>query len=136
MNKNTLIAAAVLIIIIIAVCAWASTLPASAPSNAQGGRTFVATAAYGCDNGKSITASYYDGAPAPAPQEGQPPTPTGSADVSFDGGPRVTLAQTLSADGTRYANADESLVFWSKGNTALVMRNNAMDLAYTNCVAK
>jgi membrane-bound inhibitor of C-type lysozyme len=33
----------------------------------------------------------------------------------------MTLAQTISADGARYANFDESFVFWGKGNGALVL---------------
>ena len=94
----------------------------------------IATATYQCDGGAMITAAYFEGPPAPATAPGQPPTPTGSAQVSLDGGATMTtLQQTISADGVRYANADESFVFWSKGDEALVMRNNAMDLGYTNC---
>ncbi|HEV8677605.1 MAG TPA: MliC family protein [Candidatus Paceibacterota bacterium] len=134
MNRTQLTVAGVLIVIIIAAVAWAYANPAAAPTaSQQTSRTLVATAAYQCDNAKTITAAYYDGGPAPAAQEGQPPTPTGSVDVSLNGGATSTLAQTISADGARYANADESFVFWSKGNTALVMNNNAMDLDYTNC---
>lgn len=44
----------------------------------------------------------------------------------------MTLAQTISADGVRYANADESFVFWTKGNGAFVMEGN--DQTYANCV--
>jgi membrane-bound inhibitor of C-type lysozyme len=55
----------------------------------------------------------------------------------------ITLMQTISADGARYSNGNpqissgqpgaESLVFWSKGNGALIMRDNEMDPTYTNC---
>jgi membrane-bound inhibitor of C-type lysozyme len=43
--------------------------------------------------------------------------------VSFilDGKP-LTLAQTVAASGTRYS--DGTYVFWSKGNSAFVERNN------------
>lgn len=96
----------------------------------------IATATYVCDGGKSITAAFYEGAKAPQPKPGEPPTPTGSVVVSFGEITNLKLMQTLSASGARYANSDESLVFWNKGDTALIMRNNAMDLTYKNCVAK
>jgi membrane-bound inhibitor of C-type lysozyme len=94
--------------------------------------TPIASATYTCDAGKTLAATYYAGTPVTV-APGERPVPTGWAMVSIDGGPEVRLSQTLSADGARYANADESLVFWNKGNEALIMRDNAMDLAYTNC---
>lgn len=96
-------------------------------------RTEVASATYRCDKSKTISAVFYNGPQAPMPAPGQPPTPTGSVDVSLDGGATTTLAQTISADGARYANSDESFVFWNKGDQALIMRNNAMDLSFKNC---
>jgi membrane-bound inhibitor of C-type lysozyme len=57
-------------------------------------------------------------------------------EVSLNSAATTTLFQTISADGIRYANEDESLVFWSKGEEALVMRNNAMDPVYTDCIAQ
>lgn len=99
-------------------------------------RTLVATDTYTCDSNKAITAAYYDGKDAPEPEAGQPPVPTGSVDVSLEKGATTTLMQTISGSGVRYANADESFVFWNKGNTALIMRNNSMDLNYSNCVAQ
>lgn len=99
-------------------------------------RTLIDTVSYICDEGKTITATYYDGPTMPTPAPGEPPVPTGSVDVVLDTSPTTTLMQTLSASGIRYANEDESLVFWSKGNEALVMRHNAMDLTYTNCTAQ
>jgi membrane-bound inhibitor of C-type lysozyme len=98
--------------------------------------TLVATAVYSCDQGKTITAAYFSGPQAPQPKPGQPPTPTGSVDVSLDGGATTTLSQTISADGARYGNAGESLVFWNKGNTALVMKNGSTDTSYSNCATK
>lgn len=135
------------IIVLVALGAWWWTRPApAAPQQAGQGtqaRTLVNTAVYACDKGKTITAAYYSGPAAPKPAPGEPPIPTGSVDVSFDGAPTTTLAQTISADGARYSDGDpqvaqgqpgaETLVFWSKGDSALIMRDNAMDLDYTNC---
>ena len=44
------------------------------------------------------------------------------------------LPQTISADGGRYANADESIVFWNKGNTAFVTEGNLNNITYKDCV--
>jgi len=78
---------------------------------------------YTCDKSRSIMATYY----IPADKS------YGKVKVAIGTSAPITLNQTISASGIRYANSDESLVFWSKGNTALVMRDNQMDLNYTNC---
>ncbi|MFA5841737.1 MAG: MliC family protein [Candidatus Paceibacterota bacterium] len=95
----------------------------------------IATVLYLCDGEKTLSAAYYKGPEAPVPDPGEPPMPTGSIELSIDGQASSTLAQTISVSGIRYANPDESLVFWSKGDSVLIMRNNSMDLDYTNCVA-
>ena len=95
----------------------------------------ITTVSYSCSAGKSITAAYYQGESKPAPSEGQPPIPGGSVALTFsDGRVAMTLAQTISADGARYANADESFIFWSKGNGVLVLENNA-EKSYVGCIA-
>lgn len=47
-------------------------------------------------------------------------------------GRSFTLPRAISGSGARYANSDESLVFWNKGNTAFVTENG-VDV-YTSCV--
>jgi membrane-bound inhibitor of C-type lysozyme len=96
-------------------------------------QTPAATAQYSCSAGNSITAQFYNGTSTPVVQAGQPPVPTGSVQVALSDGRQMTLRQTISADGTRYANADESFVFWSKGNGALVLENN-QEKTYIGCV--
>ncbi len=73
-----------------------------------------------CDEGKSIHAIFY--------KQGVHIWPTNTED-SY-------LLQTISASGARYANVDESLVFWNKGAEALIMHNNEMDLSFKNCKIK
>src|SRR5690606_22118952 len=85
--------------------------------------SLIATVLYSCDEGRTLSVAYYGSASAA----------TGTVDVALDGGATTTLIQTVSASGIRYANTDESFVFWSKGKEALVMRNNVMDLEYANC---
>ena len=100
-----------------------------APEPAQ-----TARISYYCKAGKSITAAYYAGAPAPASAPGEPPAPAGSVALELSDGRSFTLAQTISADGARYANDDESFVFWSRGNGALVLENN-QEQSYLGCIA-
>ena len=44
------------------------------------------------------------------------------------------LPQAMSASGARYANADESIVFWNKGNTAFITEGSPDNITYKDCV--
>ncbi len=126
MNYRTIIFGTILVVIAIAVLRmYAPKALPPAP---------IATASYYCNGGKTISAAYYKGAPAPAPAPGQPPTPTGSVALTLSDGRAMTLAQTISADGARYANAGDAFVFWSRGNGALVLEDG-QEKSYTGCVA-
>ncbi len=93
----------------------------------------VATATYLCDGGKTIMAAYYRGESAPASKPGEPPKPSGVVALKLSDGRAMTLGQTISADGGRYANSGESFVFWSKGNGALVLERDTPS-AFTGCI--
>jgi membrane-bound inhibitor of C-type lysozyme len=92
----------------------------------------IAQATYLCDGGKTIQAAFYKGEEH-AVEPGQPPVPSGSVKLVLSDGRSFDLAKTLSADGGRYANADESFVFWDKGDTALVLENGA-EKDYKGCL--
>jgi membrane-bound inhibitor of C-type lysozyme len=92
----------------------------------------IAQVSFACDAGKTINASFYQGASTPAASADQPPTPGGSVALKLSDGRTMTLPQTISADGTRYANADESFIFWAKGNGAFIMEGNQQ--TYTGCI--
>lgn len=77
----------------------------------------VTTISYSCDSGKSIVAIYGEK----------------SAAITLSDGRAMTLKQTVSASGVRYANPDESFIFWSKGNGALVLENNK-EKSYIGCI--
>lgn len=47
----------------------------------------------------------------------------------------VYLPQTISASGARYANDDESVVFWNKGNTAFITEGDPNNPTYKDCMA-
>ena len=95
-------------------------------------KNLIAAASYFCDAHKTIIASYYDGESKPAPSADMPPTPGGSLSVVLSDGRTMTLHQTISADGGRYANDDESIVFWSKGRGAMFLEHDAQ--TYTGCI--
>jgi membrane-bound inhibitor of C-type lysozyme len=144
-SRSTAYIVGIIIIIVIAIGVYASTrgshsdvtqTASTTPETTQqdtSNRTLTTALTYSCDKGKTVSVAYYEGPEAPQPAPGEMPTPTGTADVSLDGGATTTLNQTISADGVRYATADDSFVVWNKGKNVLVMRNNSMDLDYTNC---
>lgn len=86
-----------------------------------------ATAIYGCQGGRTVRASFFAGGGRAAPKPGRPPSPAGSVRIDLGGGRAATLRRTLSADGLRYSDGDpaadggEHLVFWSRGDGALLL---------------
>jgi len=77
------------------------------------------TAHFVCDAKKSIT-STFDYIPAD------------QVELILSDGTTATLPHAISADGARYANSDESFVFWNKGDTAFIQQNGKE--TYSNCV--
>lgn len=109
--------------------AWREqSLEAPAPTSNQ-----IIKVLYACNGGKTIDAAYYEGTVVPPLVPGQPPVLTGSVGLKLSDGRTLTLPQTISADGVRYANSDESFIFWGKGDGALVLENNA-EKNYTGCI--
>lgn len=92
----------------------------------------VATVQYSCAQGKSLQAEYFDGATRTAP-DGRP-IPGGHVILTLAEGKKLTLPQTLSASGIRYANEGETLVFWSKGDTAFVEEGPNRTVTYEACI--
>lgn len=121
----------VIVIIILAIGGWYWSTHNNAVPGQASANTPIATVDYICDQGKAIHAVYYQGESKPAASADQPPQPGGSVMITLSDGRTMTLPQTISADGARYANPDESFVFWSKGTGAFVMENDAQ--TYANC---
>lgn len=92
------------------------------------------TVSYVCKGGNAITATYTHGENKPAPSPDQPLIPGGHVTLRFSDGEMKMLAETISADGVRYANATESFVFWNKGNTVMVLEND-QEKSFTGCIA-
>lgn len=103
----------------------------SPEQNATDEQNFIAQAVYVCDGGKTIEARFYEGDPVfVAP--GQMPIPAGSVKIVLSDGRDFELPQTISASGARYANEDESLIFWNKGDSVMIFENGE-EKDYLNC---
>jgi len=90
---------------------------------------------YTCNSGKTITATFTP--PSKAKDQGgveAVPMPDGSVSLILSDGRALTLPQTVSASGIRFANTEETLIFWSKGNTAFLEEGPRRTQTYQNCV--
>ena len=58
-----------------------------------------------------------------------------SVDLTLTDGRSLQLPQVISGSGTRYANADESFQFFSKGDTAFVMEAPDDTMTFKDCAA-
>lgn len=116
-NKNIIVS---LVIIAVAAVLFAYLLhrkvqaPASAPSASNQNPSFV----FSCPDNKSITATFH------LPDDA-------SVDIALSDGRTMNLPHAISASGARYANADESFVFWNKGMSAFIQENG--QTTYDNC---
>ena len=121
----------IVVIIALMLAVWFVIVHSEQSGTISTGGTLIASVSYACDAGKTITASFYDGTSTPGLAT-EPPIPGGHVVVTLSDGRTSTLPQTISADGARYANADESFIFWEKGDGAFVTENNQQ--TYTNCL--
>ena len=71
-----------------------------------------------CNEGKTIAAEFYQS----------------QARIKLSDGREMMLPQVQAAEGIRYANADQSFIFWGKGNTAFVSEGPNQDQTYTGCI--
>ena len=76
-----------------------------------------------CDNGKYINASFYIGDDK-------------FVDLVLSDGRKMSVPHAISASGARYANTDETFVFWNKGDTAFITEGKDGATTFGNCVLK
>lgn len=69
-----------------------------------------------CDADRTIEADFYES----------------EVDLVLSDGRTMTLPQTISASGARYATENESIVFWNKGNTAFITEGPQGE-TFSNC---
>lgn len=101
-----------------AVLAAAIFLAAVRDAGAQPGSIRARLA---CNDGKSIDATFVNG-------------PKSRVELVLSDGRKLTLPQARSGSGARYANANESFVFWNKGDTAFIEENGKT--TYDGCVTR
>lgn len=78
----------------------------------------IASAKFICKDDKIIQADFYDR----------------RVELTLSDGRKYSLYQTISASGARYANVDESFVFWNKGDTAFIQENDTA--SFEDCVVE
>jgi len=78
----------------------------------------VTTVLYTCENNKNIIAEFN-------------PKNDSKVELDLSDGRDFNLKRVVSASGARYANADESIVFWNKGDTAFLTEGSSTTFA--NC---
>ena len=132
MKKNLLIVSLLIIILICAGLLWFANKKENKIFSTSPSPSLTAQATYICNGNKTIEAAFYKGETKPV-KPGEPPIPTGSVKIVLSDGRNFDLPQTISADGGRYANSDESFVFWSKGDSAIVLENS-VEKNYVGCV--
>lgn len=85
---------------------------------------------YACDDNAEIKATFYIEEAIPVEPE-EMPIPTGKVEIEISDGRNYELPQTISASGVRYANEDESIIFWTKGEEAYLVEND--EVTINNC---
>ena len=96
-------------------------LVAGTQADAQTPAPKTIRAHFACSGGKTIEAAFVNGVRS-------------SVKLVLSDGRTLTLPQARSGSGARYANKDESVVFWNKGDTAFM--EEAGKTTYEGCVAK
>jgi membrane-bound inhibitor of C-type lysozyme len=94
------------------------------------GETFIAEAYYSCEKGKQIKARFFEVGQNSTDVEDMP-IPNGLVKLELSDDRQLNLSQTISASGIRYANTDESIIFWNKGDKAFVIEDEKE--SFTNC---
>lgn len=79
------------------------------------------TVVFECTEGKLIEATFYLESDI-------------KVDLNLSDGRALSVPRAISASGARYANQDESLVFWNKGDTAFITEDEVT--TYADCVLK
>lgn len=113
MNKKTYLLISLLVVLLV-VCGYFIFFIKTNPKD-EG----AIAADFKCDNKKSVFAVFY-------------PKNDTHVDLVLSDGRKMSVPHAISASGARYANADESFVFWNKGDTAFI--TEGATTTFVNCV--
>jgi len=75
----------------------------------------MVTVDYKCDDNKTVKAIYFND----------------KVELQLSDKRNMLLIQGISASGTRYTNSDQSVILWSKGNTAMIEESGKN--TFNNC---
>jgi membrane-bound inhibitor of C-type lysozyme len=89
------------------------------PNNTNNINQSGITANFICSDSKSVQATFYNQAPS-------------HVSLVLSDGRSLELLQAMSASGARYANTDESFVFWNKGDSAFIEESGTM--TFVDCI--
>lgn len=112
MSRTSTIVVIIIGIVIIAGGAWYVY-------SKQGQEPALSNTTFSCDAGKTIAATFYKD----------------KVSLVLSDGRTLSEPQVISGSGARYANKDETFVFWNKGNTAFITEGSPAVQTFSNCVA-
>lgn len=78
----------------------------------------ITNVSYTCDDNKTINATYFNN----------------TVELTLDNNRNLLLTQGISASGVRYTNPDETITFWSKGDTSFLEEGPEQTATYNNCI--
>lgn len=119
-TRTSQLVAIILGVLILAVGFWlgmmyeAKKTVATLPTEPDGK---ISDVTYGCADSKSIHALFYED----------------KVTVMLSDGRTLNLPHVISGSGARYANEDESVVFWEKGPSAFVTEGKGSVETYKDC---
>ena len=123
--KKNIILLAIVLLLLLALVYYLSFIQQKNPAPLITNNSQTATvvegikATFNCPDGKSIEAEFVNQGDS-------------YVNLVLSDGRTMKLAQAVSADGARYANQDESFVFWNKGDNAFILEND--NTTYADCL--
>jgi hypothetical protein len=117
-NKVTKLSQIVAIVLFVAVLVVGFQLGRTFEKKFILGEPITGFVKFVCPGGKTIDAQFYKN----------------FVHLEFGWQKTLYLPQTISASGARYANSNESFIFWNKGNAAFIQQNGTTTL--DNCVTR
>lgn len=112
------IAATVIVVAGILIAAWYAITQSGNSDTADTSSGDVITAVFTCEGGRSMDVTFDN--------------EKDTVRLILSDGRDLTVPRAISASGARYANMDESFVFWNKGDSAFIEELGTM--TYSGCV--
>ena len=134
MKKNSILLLTALLVIAFVVILFRT--PTKQPVNVGNNQIIAGkdvSVQFICNANKTIRAVFHLAEATESVNKDEPPVPHGSISLTLSDGRTIDLDEGISADGRRYANPNNSFIFWAKGNGAMVLENNT-EKTFAGCV--